>query len=143
MLSPSFITRGRMEARKAALILMKNSQFDRTLWYFWAVTGKLFFVGSKLRVTSEIIQGPRSLFNIQQYIIAGGKQYINANICFWPSSSNSLYHYSTCHRTRKAIKFIKQILAGMKLFIVPVTTSSIRCRKVLQFQFDDKWIVIF
>ena len=29
-LSPSLITRGRMEARKAALILMKNSHFDRT-----------------------------------------------------------------------------------------------------------------
>ena len=29
-LSPSFITGGRMEARKVALILMKNSHFDRT-----------------------------------------------------------------------------------------------------------------
>ena len=33
MLSPSFITRGRMGTRKAALILMKNSHFDRTLQY--------------------------------------------------------------------------------------------------------------
>ena len=33
LLSPSFITRGRMEARKAALILMKNSHFDRTPQY--------------------------------------------------------------------------------------------------------------
>ena len=33
LLSPSFITRGRMGASKAALILMKNSHFDRTLQY--------------------------------------------------------------------------------------------------------------
>ena len=31
LLSPSFITNGRMGASKAALILMKNSYFDRTL----------------------------------------------------------------------------------------------------------------
>ena len=31
LLSPSFITQGRMGASKAALILMKNSHFDRTL----------------------------------------------------------------------------------------------------------------
>ena len=33
LLSPSSITRGRMGASKAALILMKNSHFDRTLQY--------------------------------------------------------------------------------------------------------------
>ena len=33
LLSPSIITRGRMGASKAALILMKNSHFDRTLQY--------------------------------------------------------------------------------------------------------------
>ena len=33
LLSPSFIIRGRMGASKAALILMKNSHFDRTLQY--------------------------------------------------------------------------------------------------------------
>ena len=33
MLSPSFITQGRMEARQTALILMKNSHFDRTPRY--------------------------------------------------------------------------------------------------------------
>ena len=33
LLSTSFITRGRIEAGKAALILMKNSDFDRTLRY--------------------------------------------------------------------------------------------------------------
>ena len=33
LLSPSFITRGRMEARRAALILIKNSHFDRTPQY--------------------------------------------------------------------------------------------------------------
>ena len=31
LLSPPFITQGRMRARKAVLILMKNSHFDRTL----------------------------------------------------------------------------------------------------------------
>ena len=34
LLSPSFITQGRMGASKAALILMKNSHFDRTLQYY-------------------------------------------------------------------------------------------------------------
>ena len=34
LLSPSSITRGRMGASKAALILMKNSHFDRTLRQF-------------------------------------------------------------------------------------------------------------
>ena len=33
LLSPFFITRGRMEARRVALILMKNSHFDRTPQY--------------------------------------------------------------------------------------------------------------
>ena len=33
LLSPPFITRGRMGAMKAVLILMKNSHFDRTLRY--------------------------------------------------------------------------------------------------------------
>ena len=33
LLSPSFITRGRVGACKAALILMKSSHFDRTLRY--------------------------------------------------------------------------------------------------------------
>ena len=33
LLSPSFITQGRMGAREAALILMKNSHFDRTPQY--------------------------------------------------------------------------------------------------------------
>ena len=33
LLSPSFITIGRMGASKAALILLKNSHFDRTLQY--------------------------------------------------------------------------------------------------------------
>ena len=33
LLSPSSITQGRMGASKAALILMKNSHFDRTLQY--------------------------------------------------------------------------------------------------------------
>jgi len=33
LLSPSFILRERMGASKAALVLMKNSQFDRTLQY--------------------------------------------------------------------------------------------------------------
>ena len=36
LLSPSFITRGRMGASKAALILMKNSHFDRTLQYYFS-----------------------------------------------------------------------------------------------------------
>ena len=31
LLSPSFITQGRMGASRAALILMENSHFDRTL----------------------------------------------------------------------------------------------------------------
>ena len=34
LLSPSFIARGRMEARRAALILMKNSRFNRTPQYW-------------------------------------------------------------------------------------------------------------
>ena len=33
LLSPSSITQGRMGASKAALILMENSHFDRTLQY--------------------------------------------------------------------------------------------------------------
>ena len=33
LLSPSFITQGRMGVRKIALILMKNSHFDRTPQY--------------------------------------------------------------------------------------------------------------
>jgi len=33
LLSPSYITRGRLGASKAALVLMKNSHFDRTLQY--------------------------------------------------------------------------------------------------------------
>ena len=37
LLSRSFITRGRMEARKTALILMTNSHFDRTLQYHIAL----------------------------------------------------------------------------------------------------------
>ena len=35
LLSPSFITQGRMGASKAALILMKNSHFDRTPQYMY------------------------------------------------------------------------------------------------------------
>ena len=42
LLSPSFITQGRMGASKAALILMKNSHFDRTLQYT-----AVFFKASK------------------------------------------------------------------------------------------------
>ena len=54
LLSPSSITQGRMGARKVALILMKNSQFDRTPQYLpasvrfhfdcrhtWSTTGRL------------------------------------------------------------------------------------------------------
>ena len=45
LLSPSFITQGRMGARKAALILMKNSHFDRTPQYqIWrGVDSQVFY----------------------------------------------------------------------------------------------------
>jgi len=42
LLSPSIITRGRMGASKAALILMKNSYFDRTLQYLCSLVSSSF-----------------------------------------------------------------------------------------------------
>ena len=42
LLSPYFITRARMGASKAALILMKNSHFDRTLQYEASIIGSIY-----------------------------------------------------------------------------------------------------
>ena len=53
-LSPSFITQGRMGARKAALILMKKSHFDGTLRY-------TFLICNAIRET-EYIKG-RNIFS--------------------------------------------------------------------------------
>ena len=112
------------------------------VWVFFWAAGKLFFVGSKLRcVTSTIIQRPRSLFNIQQYIIAGGKQYINANICFWPPRTLSTTIVLVIERAR-LLNSSNKLWQGWNCLQFPVTTFSIWCWKVLQFQFDDKWIVI-
>ena len=44
LLSPTFITRGRMGASKAALILMKYSHFDWTLQYLSTEISNSFFV---------------------------------------------------------------------------------------------------
>ena len=52
LLSPSFITRGRMGAIKAALILVKNSHFDRTLQYLKMA----FFIASDFSLKSGIIR---------------------------------------------------------------------------------------
>ena len=54
LLSPSFITQGRMGARKAALILMKVSHFDRTLRYANFATDEL--------IIQALFPGFRSIF---------------------------------------------------------------------------------
>ena len=54
LLYPSFITQGRMGASKAALILMKNSRFDRTLQYTAKINGE---VPAKNCVKTVIITG--------------------------------------------------------------------------------------
>ena len=65
LLSPSFITRGRMGASKAALILMKNSHFDRTLQYFtannlsilkWQLTSFDMLIGAASIFVNEVVE---------------------------------------------------------------------------------------
>ena len=71
LLSPSFITRGRMGASKAALILMKNSHFDRTLQYLQSL---LFFTERSSRLILKMAQSPEIRIKISMFL--GHHKYI-------------------------------------------------------------------
>ena len=65
-LSPSFVTWGRMGASRAALILMKNSHFDRTLQYLCLWT----FVRKRKQGKTKHKQGTQFAF---KPILKGGR----------------------------------------------------------------------
>ena len=96
LLSSSFITRGRMGASKAALILIKKSHFDRTLQLVVFETSPSGawknkpFSNTLCCIVYSIHCIPRFFFQFQSYVLVQINESNNV-LVFWPASPVPLF----------------------------------------------------